>query len=268
MDLSIIIVSYNTKDLLTGCLRSIYEKTQDLEYEVIVVDNDSVDGSQEMVRREFNHTKLIINKQNEGFSKANNNGYSYSKGSTLIFLNSDTIIKHNAFKPMTHYLNANKEVGVLGPKIVNSVNEPTHSYQKFFNAKSLVFGSKYFKPLFNVDKYRPHYSTSDYNRIKEVDWVSGACLAINREVFERAGKWDDKYFFYYEDMDLCYQIKKAGLKVVYFPEAEVLHYFGQSTSKSNSLNPVKMSSMKYYAKKNFTPIQYWFVLFYLVFKKM
>ena len=265
MDLSIIIVSYNTKDLLEDCLLSIYEQTQELEYEVIVVDNNSTDGSQEMVCQKFTHTKLITNKKNEGFSKANNIGYSYSNGNTLIFLNSDTKIKHNAFKLLNGYLDANQSVGVAGPKILSSTNEPTSSYQKFFNARSLILGSRYFKPLFNVDKYRLNYVDPDFNRIREVDWVSGACLAIKKKVFEKAGRWDENYFFYFEDMDLCYQVKKLGMKVVFFPDAQILHYFGKSTRKGGSVDAIRINSMKYYVQKNLTPMQYWFVLFYLVF---
>lgn len=264
MDLSVIIVNHNTKELLADCLRSIYDLTCDIDYEVIVVDNHSDDGSPAMIQEKFVDTKLLASPQNIGFSAANNLGYLHSQGQNLLFLNSDTLIIDNAFYKMVHYLREHPKVAVLGPKILTHQGQPTRSYQQFLGVHNLFFGARYLKFIIDVKKHQLNYRDDDFTSTRQVDWVSGACLAIRKEVFDKVGRWDETYFFYYEDMDLCYQVYKLGYRSVYYPETEIVHLFGQSAAKSNiDLNQIRADSMKYYFKKNFSRLHYYIVALYL-----
>jgi GT2 family glycosyltransferase len=269
MDLSVIIVNHNTKELLADCLRSIFDLTRDIDYEVIVVDNHSDDGSPEMVQDKFVATKLIASPQNIGFSRANNLGYRHSCGEHLLFLNSDTLVSDKALSAMVRYLRNHPEVGVVGPKILSPHRQPTRSFQRFLGVSALFLGAKFFSPIVDVKKYQLNYPHDDFSSVRPVDWVSGACMVIKKTIFEKAGRWDETYFFYYEDMDLCYQVYKQGYQTVYYPEAEIVHLFGQSTAQSPlDLSRIRTQSMKYYFKKNFSRLHYYLACFYLAILKM
>lgn len=266
MKLSIIIVNYNTKELVKDCLLSIHMTKRDLDYEVIVVDNNSTDGSQEMIKNKFVDVKLIPVSQNVGFSRANNIGYKQSIGQYLLFLNSDTIIHNNALGKIVLYLEGHPTVGILGPRILSPEGRPTHSFQRYLDVKKLIFGSKYLKYILDIKRYRMNYPSYNFTAIQDVEWVSGACFAVRRDVFEKVGFWDENYFLYYEDMDLCYQISKSGYRVVYYPEAEITHLFGQSTKKSTlHLMKIEKTSIRYYFKKNYPLIHYWIAVLYSYF---
>lgn len=266
MEFSIIIVNYNTKELLQGCIRSIFQNTKKVTYEIIVVDNNSIDGSQHMVKKTFPDVLLLCNKENVGFSRANNKAYRHSKGEYLVFLNSDTLILDSAIEKMINYLQSHPQVGIVGPKILNYRHQPFSSFQRFLDVKKLFLGSKYLKHVLNVERYRMNYPSYNFTAIQDVEWVSGACLAVRRDVFEKVGFWDENYFLYYEDMDLCYQVFKSGYRVVYYPEAEITHLFGQSARKSTrNLKKINKNSMKYYFKKNYPLVHYWIAVVYSYF---
>jgi GT2 family glycosyltransferase len=266
MELSIIIVNYNTKELLQGCIRSIFLNTKKVIYEIIVVDNNSIDDSQHMVKKTFPDVLLLCNKENVGFSSANNMAYEHSKGEYLLFLNSDTLILDGAIEKMINYLKTHPQVGIVGPKILDYQHQPCSSFQRFLDVKKLFLGSKYLKHVLDVEKYRMSYPSYDFTSIQDVEWVSGACLAVRRDVFEEVGFWDEKYFLYYEDMDLCYQVFKSGYRVVYYPEAAITHLFGQSARKSiQNLKKIEKNSMRYYFKKNCPLIHYWIAVIYSYF---
>ena len=233
MNLSVIIVSHNTRKLLKQCLDSIYRNTTGLQYEVIVVDNDSTDGSKEMISKDFPTVRLLFNTANEGFAKANNKGFDNSQGDYLLFLNSDTIIVNNAIKYLSDYLQKHSAVGVVGPKLLTPEGMPTQSYQRFLDVAKLCLGAACLQYFLDVKKHRMHYPRYQFTDDREVEWLSGAALAIKRNVFEQVGKWDDKYFLYYEDMDLCLQVKRAGYKVMYHPAAEIIHHFGSSATQAD-----------------------------------
>ena len=148
MDISIVIVSYNASEVLHDCLVSIFENTKDTTYEVVVVDNGSVDGSPDMVEDIFPEVNLLRNDKNLGFSRANNKGYRHSRGKHLLFLNSDTLVLDGAIEKMFEYLKAHSRVGIVGPKILNSVRQPTRSYMRFLDIKKLFLGSKRFQFIF------------------------------------------------------------------------------------------------------------------------
>ncbi|MDQ5985428.1 MAG: hypothetical protein CSYNP_01138 [Syntrophus sp. SKADARSKE-3] len=257
IDLSIIIVNYNTKALLWDSIDSIIENTKGLEYEILVIDNGSTDGSQDMIRERYPHIILHDNKENVGFSKANNQGYRMSRGNYLLFLNSDTIIVNSAIKTMINYLMDHSEVGIVGPKIYNAEKQPSRSFMRFLDAKVLFLGTKYLSWCINTAKYRLHYDTYDYTTTQNVPWLSGACLMIPRNVFEEVGCFDEGYFLYLEDMDLCMQVKKKGYANIFLPSAEIIHLFGGSTKhQKTQVNKIYKDSARHYFRKNFSVIQY------------
>jgi hypothetical protein len=266
MDVSIIIVSYNTRELLQDCIRSIIDSTKGLACEIIVVDNNSTDGSQQMLNETYPDVKVLCNSDNIGFSRANNAGYNVSNGEYLLFLNSDTIILNNAVLKMADYLKRHTKAGILGPKILNERREPTRSYMRFLDAKMLFLGSKRLRFLVEVENYRLHFPVYDYNSIRKVPWLSGACLMIRRKVFEEAGLFDEHYFFYLEDVDLCLQVNRLGYDVVYFPVVDIIHMFGGSSNQHpDHLHKLYDKSMAYYFRKNMPGIQYLLALLYIRF---
>jgi GT2 family glycosyltransferase len=264
MDLSIIIVNYNTKDLLHDCLVSISETVKDLAYEIIVVDNNSTDGSTDMVRHMFPSTQLVCNNVNLGFSRANNQGYSHSRGEYLLFLNSDTLVLEGAIFGMFDYLRTHTEVGIVGPKILDSARLPTRSYMRFLDLKKLFMGSKRLRLFFDVEKNRIHFPRYDYNSTRQTEWLSGACLMTKRKVFVEAGLFDEHFFLYLEDMDFCLQVRKLGCSVTYLPSAEIVHLFGgSSTGNDKKMRRIKKDSTIYYFKKNFPIVHYLAAKMYL-----
>jgi GT2 family glycosyltransferase len=264
MDVSVIIVSYNNKKLLQDCLHSVVENTKGVSYEIIVVDNSSRDGSQDMLRESYPNVTLLCNKENAGFSRANNQGYKLSSGKCLLFLNSDTLILGNAIEKMAMHLKENPTMGILGPRIVNTDHQPTRSYMRFLDAKKLFLGSKRLRFFVDVEKYRLHFPEYDYSTIRKVPWLSGACLMIKRKVFEEAGLFDEHYFFYLEDVDLCLQVNRLGYDVVYFPVVAIIHMFGGSSRQHpDHLHRLYDKSMAYYFRKNMPGIQYLFALLYI-----
>lgn len=264
MDLSIIIVNYNTEDLLQACLVSISETVKNLTYETVVVDNNSTDGSTDMVRHVFPDTRLVCNTANLGFSRANNQGYRHSRGEYLLFLNSDTLVLEGSVLGMFDYLRRHTEVGIVGPKILDSSHRPTRSYMRFLDLKKLFLGSKRLWPFVDVEKNRIHFPAYDYHSTRPAEWLSGACLMTKRNVFVEAGLFDERFFLYLEDMDFCLQVTKLGYGIVYMPSAQIVHLFGgSSTGNDKKLSRIKKDSTIYYFKKNFPVSHYLIVKAYL-----
>lgn len=262
-ELSIIIVNYNTKVLLKNCLDSIINHTTDVNYEILVVDNASTDGSQDMIKDLYPQIELQCNKENEGFSRANNQGYRLSGGDYLLFLNSDTLIRNDTILTMMTYIKNNPYVGIVGPKIVNAENRPSRSYMRFLNVKVLFLGSRYLSWFINTKKYRLHYDTYDFKSTRIVPWLSGACFMMRRQVFKEAGCFDENYFLYLEDMDLCMQVKKRGNNNIYLPCAEIVHLFGGSSEpQMSNLVEIYKKSADHYFRKNFSTIEYWLAKLY------
>jgi GT2 family glycosyltransferase len=253
MDVSVVIPSFNDRDYLRRCLRSILEHTQGIEYEVIVVDNASGDGSPEMVAAEFPQVTLLRRADNAGFAVAVNQGIRAARGDLLLLLNSDAMFTSNALPPMHHYLQAHPEVGVLGPKLLDDDGSLQLSCRRFpgfatafFNRYSLA------TRLFPKNPISTRYlmTNFDHNSIAEVDWVSGACMMLPRQALDRIGLLDERYFIYIEDVDLCQRAHRAGYEVVYFPEVAVLHHIGYSTSSLPSRSIIERHrSMWHYYKK-------------------
>lgn len=259
-DLSIVIVSYNTKKLLSSCINSIIKKTQDLEYEIIVVDNASTDGSREYLKdlpESKKNINGILNSSNVGFSKANNQGLGKTNSRYVLFLNSDTLISDNVLAKMVDFMDRNPKVGVSTCKLVNK-DGSVQATGGYFPTLPRVFAWMFFLddlPLVGraIKSFHPHTpdffpNNLNYLRKHELDWVTGAFLFTKREILNKIGGWDESYFMYVEEVDLCYRIKKQGWEVLYLPESSIIHYGGASSQKEFPVLSEYEGLKKFYKK--------------------
>ncbi len=234
--LSITIVNYNTGRLLKDCLDSIYRETTRVSFDIWVVDNDSQDNSIAIIKQYYPKVNVIENRTNIGFAKANNMALSKSKTDYFLLLNPDTVIRDNAIEKVVKFMDRNPEVGIVGCRVLNedgtlqlacrrSIPTPRVAFFRLSGLSRLFPNSK------TMAKYNLTYL--DIDKPCEVDAVSGAFLMIRRKVIEEIGKLDERFFMYGEELDWCLRAKKAGWTVMYYPDAEIIHYKGEC-SKSNS----------------------------------
>ncbi len=256
MKLSIIIVSYNTKQLLADCINSIEKNLYNFSYEIVVVDNNSADGSADMLKAEYSHVKLIANNYNSGFAKANNQGLELCSGEYILLLNSDTIILKNAMSILVDFMDSHSDTAICGPKLLNSdmtLQLPCRrGFPRLINSVSYFSGiSRLFSKSRIFGSYLMTYMDSGINH--EVDAVSGACLLIRRKVLSQiGGLLDEAFFMHFEDIDLCYRAKKSGYKVHYIHNSEVIHLKGQSSKlRSSGVSKNFFDSALLYFKKNY-----------------
>jgi N-acetylglucosaminyl-diphospho-decaprenol L-rhamnosyltransferase len=244
VDLSIVIVSWNVRDLLRRCLQSVVTETQpspddgvfrigDWEVEILVVDNASTDGSSEMVRDEFPQIRLVANDENRGFTAANNQGLALSQGRYLLLLNPDTEIVGDALAAMIGYMQANSEVGALGPRLLNPDGSPQSSRRRFPTFATALVESTVVQEWWDDNRILHRYYMADIpdDAIQPVDWVVGACLLVRRQAYEQVGGLDEGYFMYSEELDWCRRIKGAGWEIVYLPTATIVHHEGKSSEQ-------------------------------------
>ena len=257
MKLSIIIVNYNVKHFLEQCLHSVFKAVTNLTVEVFVVDNNSVDGSCAMVRDKFPLVKLIENKQNVGFSKANNQAIRESKGEYILLLNPDTVVEEDSFDKVINFMDKTPNAGGLGVKMIDGkgiflpeskrgLPTPMVAFYKIFGFSNLFPHSKIFS------KY--HLGYLDNDKIHEVDVLCGAFMLMRKTTLNKVGLLDEDYFMYGEDVDLSYRIIKGGYKNYYYPKTTIIHYKGESTKKG-SINYVRIfyNAMIIFANKHFSP---------------
>ncbi len=233
MELSIVIVNYNTCSLLRDCLRSVYASEGQFDYEVIVVDNRSPDDSAHMVRHEFPQATLIASSINGGYAYANNRGLQQARGNYLLLLNPDTVLPPSALRDMLQFMVGHPEAGVAGPKLVLANGNLDLACRRSFPTLDVAFFrltglSKLYPHSSRFNRYNMGYLDPD--QLTEVDSVVGAFMLIRREALEQAGLLDERFFAYGEDIDLCYRIKvDHGWKVYYNPAVVVTHYKSQAT---------------------------------------
>ena len=255
MELTVVIVNYNVKYFLEQVLLSVRNASKGIALETIVVDNNSVDDSVEMVRRKFPEVTLIVNKENVGFSKANNQAINLSKAPYVLLLNPDTVVEEDTFTKCLAFMETHHEVGGLGVKMIDGSGKflpeskrgfptPFVAFCKTFGLSTLFPNSK----LFN--QYHLGYLSEHENH--EVDVLAGAFMMLRKQVLDKIGLLDEAFFMYGEDIDLSYRIKLAGYKNYYLSTARIIHYKGESTKKG-SLNYVKVfyNAMIIFAKKHF-----------------
>ena len=254
MDLSIIIVNYNVKEFLQNLIHSIYKAAQRITFEIIVVDNASNDGSVEFIREKFPLVKLISNNKNLGFSRGNNIGLKEATGKYILLINPDTLVSEDTFEKMIRFFQDNPEAGLAGCKILNpdgtlqlacrrSFPGPWTSFCKVTGLSSMFPKSRLFA------KYNLTYLDAD--QTYEVDAISGSFMMLTKEIYEKVGGLDEQFFMYGEDLDFCYRVQKAGYKVIYFHETQIIHYKGESTRRS-SLDETKIfySAMQLFVRKH------------------
>ncbi len=232
--ISVILINLNTRDFLEACLKSMGDRLDRPEYEVILVDNGSTDGSLEMVRSQFPQVRLFPQEKNLGFTKANNIGLREARGRYLLVLNSDTEIIDDALEMMCDYMDANPDVGGLGPKLLNPDGTRQLSCRRFPSYRTALFHRySLLTRLFPRNRYSAEYLMTEASEhdVAETDWASGAALLTRRETMEEVGLLDEDYFIYAEDVDWCYRMKQAGWRVVYYPSAQILHHIGRATRK-------------------------------------
>ena len=255
MKLSIIVVNYNVKDFLEQCLLSVEKAISNIEAEVIVVDNNSVDHSCQMVKERFPQFQLIENKKNTGFSVANNQAIRVSKGEYTLLLNPDTLVEEDTFEKVIAFMDTHTEAGGLGVKMIDgnanflpeskrSLPTPEVAFYKIFGLSKLFPNSRKFGQY--------HLSFLDKNKTHEVEILSGAFMLIRKSVLDKIGLLDETFFMYGEDIDLSYRIILGGYKNYYFADTTIIHYKGESTKKG-SLNYVKTfyNAMIIFAEKHF-----------------
>ncbi|HEX2937183.1 MAG TPA: glycosyltransferase [Bacteroidales bacterium] len=265
MKLSVIIVNYNVKSFLEQCLYSVVKGLQHIDGEIIVVDNNSTDGSEIMIRDTFPDIKLIVNTENIGFARANNMGIQKSSGDYLLILNPDTIIEENTLSHCLEFMEEHPEAGALGPKMIDGKgNYLPESKRSLPTPLTALFKITGLNRLFPKSGLLNHYYLGHLpiNQTHAVDVLTGAFMLIRRNVLEAVGLFDESFFMYGEDIDLSYRITLAGYKNYYFPDTTIIHYKGEST-KRGSLNYVIVfyNAMKIFTHKHFRKQNaWWFTL--------
>lgn len=239
MNVTIIIVNWNAKELLRQCLRSLYVTACNVAFEVYVVDNNSSDGSTEIVKSEFPQIKLIENKRNEGFARANNKALCHAKGRYVLLLNSDTVVLDRTLDKMLAFMDEHREAGVVGCKLINKDGSLQLSAAWFSTLATALLGSnivpKALGRLFKIKKFpgQTFLMAKEHEETQDVDWVVGACMLVRHEIINEVGLLDENLFLYGEEIEWCFRIKKGGWRIIYFPDAKVIHYGGGSAKESS-----------------------------------
>lgn len=245
MDLSIVIVNYNDRRHLDACLLSLQKHPPSVGHEVIVVDNASSDGSRDWIAGAFSAVRLIANPENTGFSTANNLGVRVSRGEFVLFLNSDTVVPPGALDGLLAKLKSDRSIGAAGPALVHG----PRSYQVSFG-RSVNFGAQFWQKLVLNPYHKVRRKRGGKDRT--VGWLSAACLLCRRTAFEQAKGFDERFFIYFEDIDLCYRMRKAGWNLVHVPGIRVFHEGGATTSPRAAASrfEYRRSQLYYYRKHN------------------
>jgi hypothetical protein len=277
IELSIVIVSYNTKDVLKECLESIYKTAKNLSFEVIVVDNASKDETEkEIAKLEYPGFKFIQNKENLGFSKANNIGVKETSGRYVLFLNPDVVVHSQTLEGMVYFMDEEREVGAATCKVIlknGRIDDASHrGFPTPWNSFTHFSGlAKLFGKIEHFGGYNLKHL--DLSQTHEIDALAGAFMLVRREAGEEVGWWDEDYFFYGEDLDFCYMLQQKGWKIYYVPEFTALHYKGVSgglkkvskditTADSETkkrATKARFEAMRIFYKKHYESKYPWFI---------
>lgn len=264
MDMSIIIVSWNTRQLLRGCLDSIYKETQKINFEVFVVDNASSDGSAEMSKTDYPQVRLIENKNNAGFAAANNLALKRASGRYVLFLNPDTVILDGALDKGVQIMDGRPEISILGAKTFNADMTRQKTIAPNPNLLSQIFLLTKLRHIFPKSKIIKKYQRFDFDYDKEsfIDGhTQGSFLLIRKNVLDAIGSFDEKFYIWFEEVDLCFRARQGGYKILYSPEIKIIHYGGESFKQVMALKKQRMynRSLFYYFWKN-KPKRQYFIL--------
>jgi GT2 family glycosyltransferase len=268
MILTIIIVNYNSKKVLYNCLNSIKDSGYNSQYEILVVDNNSSENIKDL-ENVFPWVKYYYNSSNLGFAAANNLGIRNSTGKYVLLLNPDTVVNNNSIPPMIDYLNNHNDVGIVGCRIFNGhgeIERSTHSFPSL--SKEFVHANEFIKVILGYESstglllkklFKPQAFESywAHDSLREVDHVTGACMMVKKDAFEKAGLLDEAFFLYNEEVEWSYRIKKFGYKTIFLSESNIIHLFGYSTKQRvqkqtiNDLLVERYRGMFYYFQKHY-----------------
>jgi len=253
-DLSIIIVNWKVKNFLKKCLDSILVYQNNYKIEIFVVDNNSQDGSVEMIKNDYSEVKLIALDKNIGFGAANNLALKQASSDYIFLLNPDTEITKDFFTKILQYTKNNPNIDIVGPKIINDDGNKQASVRRNPDLFSQILVLLKLTNISGANKFLDHYFFKDFNYNKEqsVDQIMGAAMFIKKSVFDKIGTFDEKFFVWFEEVDLCKRARQAGIAIKYFPVARIVHHGGRSFSKSNTLKKqmVFNKSLLYYFSKH------------------
>lgn len=267
MKFSVIIVSWNVRQDIINCLGSIYDYQSSRPFEVIIIDNASSDGSTQEIREKFPSVTCVSNNKNYGFAMANNQGIKLAKGEYLLFLNPDTIVHPGALDYLIDFMDDNKDVGACGPKLLNEDGSTQRSTREFPSYRGALYRFtflKYFKIFKN--SYRSWLMKDfDHKSQEDVDQLMGAALLVRKSIIDKIDGFDENFFMYYEEVDLCYRIKQYGWRIVFLPQACIAHLGGRSSQQIPAAKRIMMlrSLLKYFRKNHGIGITF---LFSCVFK--
>ena len=267
MKLSIIIVSWNVRHDIINCLGSIYARPSSMPFEIIVIDNASSDGSTQEIRKQFPKVTCVANNQNYGFAGANNQGIKLAKGEYLLFLNPDTIMHSGALDYLVSFMDKNEDAGACGPGLFNEDGSIQRSARQFPSYRGALYRFtflKYFKVFKN--SYRSWLMRDfDHKSQRNVDQLMGAALLVRKSIIDKIGGFDENFFMYYEEVDLCYRIKQHSWRIVFLPQACITHLGGRSSQQIPAAKRIMMlrSLLKYFRKNHGHGITF---LFNCVFK--
>lgn len=251
VDVSVIIVSYNTKELLRACLNSLYDQTHSLVYEIIVVDNHSRDGSLEMLQENFRKVVVLALPENIGFGRANNEGIKIARGRNIFLLNPDTLLINNAIKILSDFLDEHEGVGVCGGNLYTRNLQPAHSYMLRVPSLLGELNNMLFGYLYRL-YYGPNLEFNFTEKPIEVGYVTGADMMIRRRVLDEVGGFDADFFMYFEETELSWRIKKAGYHIMNVPHSKIIHLEGQSITLKENRENMFLASRRLYFQKIYT----------------
>ena len=259
MDLSIIIVSWNVRDLLRKCLRSVNSQQSTVHRplftarrdrspftEIIVVDNASRDGTVEMLRAEFPDARVLANAENAGFTRANNQALAIAQGRYLFLLNPDTELRPGALQTLYDYAEAHPRVGIIGPQLFYGDGSVQSSRRRFPTLATAFLESTKLQQWFPRNRVLTRYYMNDTrdDATQEVDWINGSAMFVRRAVHDQLGGLDEGFFMYSEELDWCYRAKQAGWQSVYLPAAQVTHYEGKSSEQASARRDIYFNTSK------------------------
>lgn len=256
IDVSIVFISWKMKELLRRCLETLYKYTEGISFEAIVVDNNSQDGTSEMIEKEFSQVKLIKNPVNRGVAPARNQGIQETSGNYILILDADMELIENSVLQLFKFMESKPYAGIVGSKLVGPDRELQFSCKRIPTLLSFIFRRlEHFEVIRNSKTLRNHTMQDfDHKDIKEVDYLIGACQFFRRDVINKIGLYDDKIFYGPEDIDFCLRIWKAGWKVYYYPHTEIIHH-EQRITKRNFFSKVSLKHflgiLYIYKKYNF-----------------
>jgi GT2 family glycosyltransferase len=265
IDVSIIIVNYNSTEFLKNCLDSIEKFTTGINFEIIVVDNNSTTNDIDELLKNYDGIHFVKNNANRGFGAANNQGAEVAKGKYILLLNNDTILFENSIKKVFDFAEALEGENIIGCKLLNEDKSIQKSVYDFPNLLSVFTSNFFFYLLFPKSKYfnKYHLMNKGISRITEVDVVTGAFIFMSHKTCEVLGGFDERFFFYMDDTDLCYRLKQNNGKVIYFPETSIIHLKGKS-AKGESWFKNKyqsISTIKFF-QKHFFGLEFLLMLFF------